>query len=1398
MSNITTKLPETWKLLNGNSGVSLQDLTRAVLIDLVHPDKHANIGPAIHGLEKSLKVGATGWAIDAVSHLTWAESARLGSNSVLKSGLTHPLGLPYPLGVLLIETPDENPALQQATLEKLHREWCASLGDDPKVNLFARRNGVLIVIVRGDAGLTPDLYAAAMRASDGDGASDEGRTLGVLRVLVDAALQSAAEGRMTRETALSRALEPLVRMVTYTRATLSAAGKGEPWREAFGSFDTSRAYDAFRGKLRGTLERTMRLIERSTGASAKNDESLQQLREAASILAFRVFFITAIESRRLLYAPGFTPKYHFTGLTDAREKAPESSFMVLQDLTAAIRGSASATGHRRALKLAVSGASIFANRPNEHFSPELEAWLDALDGSTRSLADKHALRNEWDAVIADFALLATGQMSRYLDAAERAEESDISVGGSAHVQRVLGDVYEQILAMAPVAEGSGSGRVVRLVPPSSNAAKAKATGASKSGASQVKAERKALGAHYTPEALVLEVVRAALEPAFAAAWKRAKEKTESYAEELLGLRLLDPAMGSAHFLTVSALEIAREIAYAEHFRAPRPASHFEYIDNANPWLSITEATRKGLDERAAALLQRVAERCCFGVDIAPLAVELGKLALWQLTMVERAARGHNEDAPPPSLTFLDGNLRCGDSLLGATWKDVVALCTDFALEGADGDLFSQSTSSPKTAVALIQQLEPLLTGPADKLRAEVQKSRSRIAKEIQALPANLPDDDHALRRLVFELLQQGKEQYRWLWDLAFLRAWNEAGHSRGGEDALRRSLKAGSVKSWPAVVGLVTTTPAQQKARDAIREQARELRAFHWELEFYDVFHRPAKGFDLIVANPPFLGDRDLRAARGEQGVQYLRERYTDGSTPDLCGFFVLGFHAHLSPTRGVAGTVTPNTLAQGKNRESALVPIVAGSPAKFEIYRSCQSRKWPGEAAVHIATIHLRRVGISALAAKTRRIVQVFSEASDPSEEQTESTEDEANAGLEATNGEAGGTRLEVVSLNGLVDCSFLDGGAEVELAEIPGQKTIAYTGMFARGPFDRPLEFLQTVPRSERHAVYAYLNNRDVQQQPEPIAQRVIIDVYDALVEAGLVDAAAPKQEAWLKAKLPTLYKELKSTVYPVRHALPDSGSNAPHKELWWLFGSVREGLRAGARDLHETIAIGRTGKHLKPIILPRQCPATGLAVCLTEKLYLVPSSARSTFAVFNSPILEILTRRMCSTLKSDMNFAPTDVMPYFPFPWKGQPMGNEHIAPVLNPPPAVEKRLAPVAEELLRLRKELLMQPTRHGLSAGEFRGPTALYNAFDNPDEKRPPIEKLREIHRRLEAAVLAEYGWTDLADASRWVFDRPWIDGTWRYVPNQATRREYLSRLAKLNHEQASKSAPTGAVKRGKG
>jgi hypothetical protein len=353
---------------------------------------------------------------------------------------------------------------------------------------------------------------------------------------------------------------------------------------------------------------------------------------------------------------------------------------------------------------------------------------------------------------------------------------------------------------------------------------------------------------------------------------------------------------------------------------------------------------------------------------------------------------------------------------------------------------------------------------------------------------------------------------------------------------------------------------------------------------------------------------------------------------------------------------------------------------------------------------------------------------------------------------------KFEVLKTN-KPDCSFLDGGVETSLNRINDQQ-IVYNGFLLRGEFDRPLSFLGLVPENERHSVYAYLNNHDVQQQAHPSSRRLVIDVFDALESAGLKDSPPAEQEDWLSTNLPFLYSELTRSVKEYRLSLPDYKSNIQHKSYWWLFGESRVGLRGACRDLDQIIAIGRVGKDLKPCFIDKIDKATGLIVVPSDSLYLLPTKSIACFTLLNSFLFEAFSRRLCSTLGLGLSFSPSDVFPFFPFAWD-----------ILNPPDDVELRLKPVGENLIRVREEMMV----------DFNGITSLYNAFDDPANTK--TEPLREAHRLLEEAVLAEYGWGDLGG---WGFDRPWVDGSLRYVPDGGVRQEYLRRLEQLNQKVSTR------------
>ncbi|MFO7180981.1 MAG: N-6 DNA methylase [Pseudomonadota bacterium] len=136
--------------------------------------------------------------------------------------------------------------------------------------------------------------------------------------------------------------------------------------------------------------------------------------------------------------------------------------------------------------------------------------------------------------------------------------------------------------------------------------------------------RRSRGSYYTPEALVTELLDAALEPVVAEALARAPDDSE---RALLALALVDPACGSGHFLLAASRRLAAHVA-----RVRDGGSAGAY--------------------RAA--LRSVIRSCVYGVDLDPLAVELCKVSLW----LEAAD-------PNAAVTALDARIRCGNALLGA-------------------------------------------------------------------------------------------------------------------------------------------------------------------------------------------------------------------------------------------------------------------------------------------------------------------------------------------------------------------------------------------------------------------------------------------------------------------------------------------------------------------------------------------------------------------------------------------------------------------------------------------------------------------------------------------------------------------------------------------------------------
>ena len=193
-------------------------------------------------------------------------------------------------------------------------------------------------------------------------------------------------------------------------------------------------------------------------------------------------------------------------------------------------------------------------------------------------------------------------------------------------------------------------------------------------------ERRRTGSHYTPRSLTEPIVRHALEPAFE------RLGPEATPEQILDLKVCDPAMGSGAFLVEACRALAARLLQA----------WIQYPDK-KPQIPPDE------DEELHAR-RLIAQRCLYGVDKNPLATDLAKLSLWLATL----ARDHE-------FTFLDHALKSGDSLVGLTQAQIAAANWD--------------TSKP--GLPLFRQLTKDRIAEAMKSRAEIQSAPDNVTRAVQ-------------------------------------------------------------------------------------------------------------------------------------------------------------------------------------------------------------------------------------------------------------------------------------------------------------------------------------------------------------------------------------------------------------------------------------------------------------------------------------------------------------------------------------------------------------------------------------------------------------------------------------------------------------------------------------------
>ena len=429
-------------------------------------------------------------------------------------------------------------------------------------------------------------------------------------------------------------------------------------------------------------------------------------------------------------------------------------------------------------------------------------------------------------------------------------------------------------------------------------------------------ERRETGTHYTPKSLTEAIVKETLEPVVytGPADGRPREEWELKSPaELLDLKICDPAMGSGAFLVQVCRWLSERLMEAWE-RAESEGKAITVEGEVLDALGSAEPMPTDPEERLITARRLVAERCIYGVDVNPMAVELAKLSIWLVTL----AKGR-------PLGFLDHNLRAGDSLLGIHDLDQLRyLEMDPKAEGSGRKLFAQAIDQAvDDAVGLRRKLRRRVI--RDIHDVEIMADLDREARRKLELPELIAD------ALVGEVLANGGRAI----DTAALSI--EVGRAIEGDeeaiDNLRRRARE----------GLSTDLPTGRPPR----------RPMHWPLEFPEVFVRENGGFDALVGNPPFLGGKRISTVMGPIYNEWLIAIHVGTSkNADLVAhFFRRAFE--LLRKGGGYGLLAVNTIAEGDTRQSGLEWLLNNGAV---IHAAYPNEPWPGAAAVVTSRVHVHK----------------------------------------------------------------------------------------------------------------------------------------------------------------------------------------------------------------------------------------------------------------------------------------------------------------------------------------------------------------------------------------------------------------------------------------------------------
>lgn len=404
-------------------------------------------------------------------------------------------------------------------------------------------------------------------------------------------------------------------------------------------------------------------------------------------------------------------------------------------------------------------------------------------------------------------------------------------------------------------------------------------------------DRKETGTHYTPRSLTEHIVSLTLEPLVFNGVAEGLPRTEwtlKSSDEILKIKVCDPTMGSAAFLVQVCRFLSEHLVLA--------------------WDKEQKGTqvRTSVHDQLLSARRLIAEKCLYGIDKNPLAVELSKLSIWLVTL----SKGKPFD-------FLDHNLKAGDSLLGIhSLRQLIEFDSTKDLQISFFDTFiAEKLSNSLNFRKQIRDISINEFSDVRKATDILEESNKEIQKLklIADVVSTINLDNTDLKSKPNAVILKAK-----IYDYA-----------------------KGSIESESFLTDILKLSSVAYADNRKLK-----LTPFHWPLEFPEVFVEG--GFSAFVGNPPFLGNKYWKSMLGGH-VQSLAKSILN-ATPgkvDIC----LVFHRRicsLLQEKGTYGLLSTNNIAEGSALAVGLDQIVKTG----NLFWTKKGMPWPGKASVSVAII--------------------------------------------------------------------------------------------------------------------------------------------------------------------------------------------------------------------------------------------------------------------------------------------------------------------------------------------------------------------------------------------------------------------------------------------------------------